>query len=137
MNYYSYQDIFYNPEPCLERYTPNLRNFQNHVVTVEHATSPEAIRKGLMFRKESLKPNHGMLFHTGRKYNSFWMKNTYIPLDVIFLDETFKIIGFVENNQPLSLEPIYIEEPSNYVLEMNAGWVKRRNAKPGDKIKIK
>jgi len=39
MNYYSYQDIFYNPEPCLERYIPN---FQNHVVTVEHATSPEA-----------------------------------------------------------------------------------------------
>ena len=37
MNYYSYQDIFYNSEPCLEFYTPNL----NHVVTVEHATSPE------------------------------------------------------------------------------------------------
>jgi uncharacterized membrane protein (UPF0127 family) len=137
MNYYSYQDLFYNPEPCLEFYTPNLRNFQNHVVTVEHATSPEAIRKGLMFRKDSLKPNNGMLFHTGKKYNSFWMKNTYIPLDVIFLDETFKIIGFVENNKPLSLEPIYIEEPSNYVLEMNAGWVKRRNAKLGDEIKIK
>ena len=55
MNYYSYQDIFYNPEPCLERYIPNTQNipnFQNHVVTVEHATSPEAIRKGLMFRKD-------------------------------------------------------------------------------------
>ena len=39
MNYYSYQDIFYNPEPCLERY---IQNFQNHVVTVKHATSPEA-----------------------------------------------------------------------------------------------
>jgi len=142
MNYYSYQDIFYNPEPCLERYIPNIPNIPNtqnlnHVVTVEHATSPEAIRKGLMFRKDSLKPNHGMLFHTGRKYNSFWMKNTYIPLDVIFLDEKLKIIGFVENNKPLSLEPIYIEEPSNYVLEMKAGWVKRRNAKPGDEIKIK
>jgi uncharacterized protein len=137
MKYYSYQDIFYNSEPCLEFYTPNLRNFQNHVVTVEHATSPESIRKGLMFRKDLLKPNHGMLFHTGRKYNSFWMKNTYIPLDVIFLDETFKIIGFVENNKPLSLEPISIEKPSKYVLEMNAGWVKRRNAKSGDEIKIK
>jgi|SaaInlStandDraft_2_1057019.scaffolds.fasta_scaffold507990_1 hypothetical protein len=42
MNYYSYQDIFYNPEPCLERYIPNFQNFQNHVVTVKHATSPEA-----------------------------------------------------------------------------------------------
>jgi hypothetical protein len=47
MNYYSYQDIFYNPEPCLERYIPNIpnipnfQNFQNHVVTVKHATSPE------------------------------------------------------------------------------------------------
>ena len=84
-----------------------------------------------------------MLFHTGRKYNSFWMKNTYIPLNVIFLDETCKIIGFVENNKPLSLEPIYIlKNPLNMRWEMNAGWVKRGNVRQGnvrqgDIIKIK
>lgn len=82
-----------------------------------------AIREGLMFRKDSLKPNHGMLFHTGRKYNSFWMKNTYIPLDVIFLDETFKIIGFVENNQPLSLEPIYIYRRTFELCIGNERWM--------------
>jgi uncharacterized protein len=58
-------------------------------------------------------------------------------LKIIFLNEKLKIIGFVENNKPLSLESISIEEPSKYVLEMNAGWVKRRNAKSGDTIKIK
>ena len=62
------------------------------------------------------------------------MKNTYIPLDIFFLDENMKIIGFKENNEPHSLKSIMIDKPSRYVLEMNGGSKKRFNLKEGDKI---
>ena len=90
--------------------------------------------KGLMYVKEPLHTRCGMLFDMGYKVNSMWMKNTFIPLDVIFLDENMNIIGFKENNQPHSLKSISINKPSKYVLEMNAGTVKNFNLKKGDKI---
>ena len=90
--------------------------------------------KGLMYVKEPLNSRYGMLFDVGYKVNSMWMKNTFIPLDVIFLDKNMKIIGFKENNQPQSLKSISINKPSKYVLEMNAGTLKNFNLKKGDKI---
>ena len=81
--------------------------------------------KGLMYVKEPLNRYYGMLFDMGpSKINSMWMKNTYIPLDVIFLDENMKIVGYKENNKPHSLKSIMINKPSRYVLEMNGGSVK-------------
>ena len=77
--------------------------------------------KGLMFQRKPMNNNYGMLFDMKYKVNSMWMKNTFIPLDVIFLDKNMKIIGFKENNQPHSLKSIMINKPSKYVLEMNAG----------------
>ena len=68
------------------------------------------------------------------KNHSMWMKNTYIPLDIIFLDENMKIVGFKENNLPHSLKQISINKPSRYVLEMNAGSVKDNNLKINDKL---
>ena len=90
--------------------------------------------KGLMYVKEPLYTRYGMLFDMGYKVNSMWMKNTFIPLDVIFLDKNMKIIGFKENNQPHSLKSIMINKPSKYVLEMNAGSVKKFNLKISHKI---
>ena len=90
--------------------------------------------KGLMYVKEPLHTRYGMLFDMGYKVNSMWMKNTYIPLDVIFLDKNMNIIGYKENNQPHSLKSISINKPSKYVLEMNAGSVKKFNLKRGDKV---
>ena len=90
--------------------------------------------KGLMYVKKPLYSRYGMLFDMGEKYNSMWMKNTYIPLDVIFLDKNMNIIGYKENNQPHSLKSISINKPSKYVLEMNAGSVKKFNLKRGDKL---
>lgn len=115
----------------MEKYT------KIHQVTVEHAKTVNEIKNGLMYRTEKLKKNHGMLFHTGYKISSFWMKNTYISLDVIFLDENFKVIGFIEKNKPLSLKKITINKPSHYVLEMNSGWVIDNNVQIGDFIHIK
>ena len=92
--------------------------------------------KGLMFQRKSMYNNHGMLFdmHPEPKLHSMWMKNTYIPLDIFFLDENMRILGFKENNEPHSLKSIMIDKPSRYVLEMNGGTRKRFNLKINDKI---
>ena len=92
--------------------------------------------KGLMFERKPMNNNYGMLFDMAPlpKIHSMWMKNTYIPLDIFFLDENMKIIGFKENNEPHSLKSIMIDKPSRYVLEMNGGSKTRHNLKIGDKI---
>ena len=98
--------------------------------------SGEDAVKGLMYIKKPLNRYYGMLFDMSskKKNHSMWMKNTYIPLDIIFLDENMRILGYKENNQPHSLKSITINKPSRYVLEMNGGSVKLNNLNIGDKI---
>lgn len=129
------------------KFSVNIRNYENFKIiktkiNVEHAKTDEEITKGLMFR-DNLEKNTGMLFHMKKKFkHSFWMKNTQLPLDVIFLDKKplknnhFRIVGFIENTTPYSLKSISINEPSSFVLEMNANWVKNNNAQIGDTIVI-
>ena len=105
-----------------------------HKIYGKVAKNNKELQKGLMFRKDKLKNNEGMLFPMTYKINSMWMKNTYIPLDVIFLDDDMRIIGYVEDTVPLSLDSMNIDKKSNNVLEMNAGSVKYHNKKIGDKI---
>ena len=92
--------------------------------------------KGLMNVKKPLFTYYGMLFDMSEqsKINSMWMKNTFIPLDVIFLDEDMNIVGYKENNIPHSLKQIKINTPSRYVLEMNGGTIRKFILKKGDKI---
>jgi len=90
---------------------------------------------GLMFRKY-LNYDEGMLFKFDYKINSIWMKNTYIPLDVLFLDKKYKVIGYVEDTVPLSLDTVSIDNPSDYILEVNAGWVRDNNIKIGNIIDV-
>ena len=92
--------------------------------------------KGLMYIKKPLWNNNGMLFDMADrpKNHSMWMKNTYIPLDIIFLDENMNIVGYKENNIPHSLKQIKINKVSRYVLEMNSGSVKDNNLNINDKI---
>ena len=87
--------------------------------------------KGLMNVNKPLWDNYGMLFDMSEKskINSMWMKNTFIPLDVIFLDEDMNIVGYKENNIPHSLKQIKINTPSRYVLEMNGGTVRKFSLK--------
>ena len=91
-------------------------------------------KRGLMYRKHKLKYNEGMLFKYTYKKNSMWMKNTYIPLDVIFLDSEMNIVGYVKDTVPLSLKSISIDKKSNNVLEMNSGSIDYFDMKIGDKI---
>ena len=105
-----------------------------HKVYGKIANSNKEKIKGLMYRKIPLKYDEGMLFPMEYKYNSMWMKNTYIPLDIIFLDDNMRILGYVLDTVPLSLESISINKKSNNVLEMNSGSVDKFNMKIGDKI---
>ena len=107
-----------------------------YMIVFGNKVSGQDAVKGLMYIKKPLWNNNGMLFDmTDRpKNHSMWMKNTYIPLDIIFLDENMKIVGFKENNLPHSLKQISINKPSRYVLEMNAGSVKKNNLIIGERI---
>lgn len=92
--------------------------------------------KGLMFVKE-MDTNKAMLFIYPYPQNiSMWMKNTYIPLDMLFIDKDKKIINIVQNTTPHSLESNHSNGIAKYVLEINAGVAKTYNFKIGDKVEF-
>jgi|LSQX01.2.fsa_nt_gb uncharacterized membrane protein (UPF0127 family) len=102
---------------------------------VEIATTSKAAIQGLMYR-ESMAENQGMLFDPeGASDTAFWMKNTYIPLDIIFIDINKRISYIVENTVPFSEELIEAPAIYRYVLELNAGQTKKKELTIGDKIK--
>jgi len=105
-----------------------------HKIYGKVAKNNKELQNGLMFKRDRLKNNEGMLFPMTYKINSMWMKNTYIPLDIIFLDDNMRIIGYVEDTVPLSLDSISIDKKSHNVLEMNAGSIRYHNKQIGDKI---
>lgn len=76
------------------------------------------------------------IFDTSKK-QSFTMNNTFIPLDIIFVDKTKKIVGWMENTKPLTKGPYEIEKPSQYVLEVNAFFCKRQGVSVGNTISFK
>ena len=93
-----------------------------------------SIEHGLMFIKK-LPLNTGALFcMPSVKKQRFWMKNTYVSLDVIFLDKQFRVVGFVENTTPLDLTLVGVNTPSKYVIEINAGFAKQSNMQVGDQV---
>lgn len=100
--------------------------------TVELATTEPQQERGLMFRK-SLAPDAGMLFdlHT-EKPAVLWMKNTLIPLDMLFFDKDGVVVLVVPNAKPLSLDPIGTRKPVRAVLEIRGGRAKEMGLEPGD-----
>ena len=108
-----------------------------HKIYGSVARTNEELKKGLMFRKQELNNKEGMLFIMRQNYdNSVWMKNTYISLDVIFLDDSMKVIGYKTNTTPLSTKTVRINQPSSYILEMNANSVAQLNINIGDSIQF-
>ena len=90
--------------------------------------------RGLMFRR-SMPADRGMLFDFKREEPvMMWMKNTYIPLDMLFMDRSGKIVSIAENAEPLSERTIPSGPPAFAVLEVNAGTAARLGIKPGDRI---
>jgi hypothetical protein len=91
-------------------------------VRVELAKTPAERSRGLMHR-ERLADDTGMLFLFDRPaVQSFWMKNTLIPLDMIFIADDLKVVGVVENAEPMTLAPRTVGIPSRYVLEVVGGF---------------
>lgn len=89
-----------------------------------------------MFR-EQMDDDAGMLFLFDKmEVQSFWMKNTRLPLDMLFLDESGTIVGIVENAEPLSLTSRSVGLPSRYVLELNGGTSRRLGIEAGQKTRF-
>lgn len=107
-----------------------------HPVQVEIVSTPAAIRRGLMHRPY-LAPNAGMLFLMGRQADhTFYMRNTWIPLDMIFIDHNLRVAGIVHNATPRTETLRHIGRPSLYVLEVNAGWAMRHHIGVGAPVRI-
>lgn len=105
-----------------------------HELTVELALDPAQREQGLMFRT-SMAPDHGMLFDFGETRRvMMWMKNTHLSLDMLFIDNKGVVRTIHEGAVPFSEAIIDSKEPVAFVLELNAGAVKRLNIRPGDRL---
>jgi len=103
---------------------------------VEIADTPTKREMGLQYRRE-LAPDHGMVFlFPMEERQSFWMKNTPIPLDMIFISAERKIVGIVENTVPFSLDGRSVSGTSQFVLEINGGLSRRYGFKAGDSVRF-
>jgi uncharacterized membrane protein (UPF0127 family) len=104
---------------------------------VELARTPDEQSRGLMFRPH-LAPDAGMLFlFEGQEVHNFWMKNTLIPLDMLFIDRDRKIVGIVENAEPQTLTSRRVDQPSKYVLEIGGGVAARLGIRSGTRVEFR
>lgn len=105
-------------------------------VTAEIARTEDDVTRGLMYRTQ-MGEDEGMLFRLdSRRQHAFWMHNTCIPLDMLFVDDDGTIVGVVENVPTLNDVERKVRCPSLYVLEVNAGWVRRHDVRPGQRLVI-
>jgi uncharacterized protein len=106
------------------------------VFQVEIADTPAKREQGLQYRRE-LAADQGMLFlFPSEAQQSFWMKNTPIPLDMIFIGKDRKIVGIVEQVAPFSLNSRSVNAASQYVLEINGGLSRRYGFKAGNRVRF-
>ncbi len=113
--------------------------FKSRCFSVEVAATPEQRSEGLMFRKR-LPQDYGMLFvfETEALYG-FWMKDTLIPLDIIWIDKDHEVVFIAADAQPCreeSCPPLYPDREARYVLEVNAGMSRSLNLAVGDRVDI-
>jgi uncharacterized membrane protein (UPF0127 family) len=81
--------------------------------------------------------DRGMIFTFEERQNHrFWMHNTCIPLDMLFIDGDGTIVGIEENTSTMDDSTFEVGCPSNYVLELNAGWTRKHGVKAGQKVKL-
>jgi len=105
-------------------------------VRAELANTPNETERGLMFRTQ-MPEEQGMLFDLGpRSEHSFWMRNTCIPLDMLFIDADGLIVGILENVPTLNDAERTVGCLSSWVLEMNAGWSRRHGVRAGQTVKL-
>jgi len=108
--------------------------------TVELADTPELRERGLMFRRD-MPADAGMLFiHDNEEPLAYWMKNTYIPLDILYFDSKLRLISAQLGVPPCGDQPrcptFASAGPAQYVLELNAGQAVALDLKPGDPLRL-
>jgi uncharacterized membrane protein (UPF0127 family) len=114
----------------------STRQGREVVFQVEIADSPAKRELGLQYRRD-LATDRGMIFlFPAETEQTFWMKNTPIPLDMIFIDHERKIVGIVEQTVPFSLDARSVGAPSQFVLEINGGLAKRYGIQAGDRVRF-
>jgi len=106
-----------------------------HFFSVEVMRTDEQRARGLMNRR-FMAQDRGMLFDFKREEPvAMWMKNTYLSLDMVFIDKSGKVVNIAENTEPLSERIIPSAGPVLAVLELNAGTARRIGLKPGDRLR--
>ena len=109
-------------------------NGRTHTIRAELAETPQQQAQGLMFRRE-MGADEGMLFPSDfPQVRSFWMRNTVIPLDLIFVGPDKRIINIIANAAPYSLDPLESAGPAIAVLELNGGRAAELGLKPGSRV---
>ena len=109
-------------------------NYKDVYFNVEIARKKIDRDKGLMFRK-NLNLDKGMLFiFPNESKVSMWMKNTLVPLDIIFISKNYKIVDIINNAKAMSKDILTSKVKAKYALEINAGLVKKLNIKIGNNI---
>jgi uncharacterized membrane protein (UPF0127 family) len=107
------------------------------VIDVEIADTPATEQRGLMYRKK-LGAEQGMIFvWPNESIRTFWMHNTCLPLDMLFVAKDGTVVGLLEQVPTLNDRPRQVRCPAAYVLEVNAGWSRRHGVKPGMKLELK
>lgn len=107
---------------------------KRHAFKVEVADTPQAQARGLMFRTE-LGPNEGMVFpYAAPQMLSFWMKNTPLPLDIIFVGADGRIVNIAAMTTPYSLDSVASTGPATAVLEIPGGRAAQLGIAPGDLV---
>lgn len=101
---------------------------------IEIADNDYETQTGLMHRQTMAKDNAMLFVFPDMQMRSFYMKNTYIPLDIIYLDSNHKIVSIQENAKPLDESSLPSASPAQYVLEINAGLSQQLNIKVGDSM---
>jgi len=115
--------------------TPNKKEITK--IDIEIADKEETRTQGLMFRK-SMRDDVGMLFLMPKlEMQNFWMRNTYISLDILFIDKDKKIVTIQKNTNTLSDKEVPSSKPAFYVLEVNAGFSDAFKLNEGDYIDFK
>lgn len=108
-----------------------------HVFKVEWAITPEQRSRGLMFR-EKMDADQGMIFDFGSDQPlAFWMKNTPLSLDMIFIHEDGSVYRVEQRTEPYSERNIPSGAPVRYVLEVLAGTARKIELRPGDKVRLR
>lgn len=102
----------------------------------EHALTEQAKERGLMYRTE-MPEDGGMLFTwDDERPRRFWMRNTCLPLDMLFIDAKGTIVSILEQVPTLNTLPRPSGCPARHVLEVNAGWARSHGVRPGQKVQI-